>query len=332
MENGAHQRQVRRRRRRRDDDGKVAEAQRTAGSGSSFGPLDARPRSPRPRSRARGGDRALGRSRGCRRRCHAWPARGRDRGSPAGATAAATRRRQRAPTKRSSKVQSDISLSSRMLSRPGRPHSVNRTGSAGSAVAGGAAASASRSRASVSCRFPRRGGESPIAGPPPSRREILPVLAAGVERVDVDLHHPGQRREDRAIELGAERHPEDVDGGRRGGCAQRGQPAAVEKGGQGDGFPHLRLPPRLRREHPLSTEQRQPQLSLPALQSWVGTVYEAPLAPDRQHVGAREGVAVEQVRQRGRELDPPAIAPGVLGLVVALVVRAQIAAHRLQIP
>ncbi len=162
--------------------------------------------------------------------------------------------------------------------------------------------------------------EARLGAAAPARRQILPELAAGVEGVDVDLHRPGQRREDAPIELGAERHAEDVDRGRKRGRAglQRG---LLEVAGEGD-----RAAPG---EHPLPSEQRQPELTLPALQGGVGAVGEAPFAPGGQHVGAREGVAVEQLGERARELDAAPVTAGPFGVPLRRV--AQISPHRLEI-
>ena len=112
----------------------------------------------------------------------------------------------------------------------------------------------------------------------------------------MQLGRARQRLEDRAIEAGDVRDPEQVHRARRSELLGR---RLREELGQ--------------RHHPLGCEQAartvqgQPERSLPALQRLIGLGNQGALSPGRQHLGARERVLVEQRRQLCRQLDPLAI-------------------------
>ncbi len=107
---------------------------------------------------------------------------------------------------------------------------------------------------------------------------------------------PTERLEDRAVEAGDVRNPEQVD------RARRVQPLGRCLGEERRQRHHPRL-----RELPLRAVQRQPNRALPNLQRLVGLGDDGPSAPGGQHLGAGERVVVEQRAQLGRQLHPFAI-------------------------
>ena len=206
--------------------------------------------------------------------------------------------------KRDEKSQSVSWFSSRMLSRPGRPQ---RASSGFSASPGGRqpalrARHRARPRTPTSAaRAARRRGNRRASRPPPALRlEVFPELAAGVEGVDVDVAPPRQRGEDRPVEPGHVRDPEHV---------RPESPPSAARGRSRSKKLGQRPRPRRRRAVPRgrTAPATAPAASAAAAGSAAGS--SAPRAPGRQHLGAREGVGVEQVGQLPGQLDPPPVAP-----------------------